>query len=85
MRRIRASVLAFAAGACLLAAGCATMTVGRADLMDFLEEGRTIREDVLMQMGEADAAAPDGSWLAYGSAYSEGGVIFVIVGGGSAA
>jgi len=56
-----------------------------AEPLDWITTGVTTREDVLMQLGEADAVATDGSWLAYGSAYSEGGVIFVIFGGGSAA
>ena len=56
-----------------------------AEPMDWITPGVTTREDVLMQLGEADAAAADGSWLAYGSAYSEGGVLFVIAAGGGAA
>jgi len=56
-----------------------------AESMDWIAAGTTTREEVLMRLGEADAAAPDGSWLAYGSAYSEGGVVFVIFASGSAA
>lgn len=56
-----------------------------AEPMDWITPGVTTREDVLMQLGEADAAAADSSWLAFGSAYSEGGVVFVIAAGGGAA
>jgi hypothetical protein len=53
--------------------------------LDWLTVGVTTREDVLLRLGEADGEAPDGSWLAYGSAYSKGGVVFVLFAGGSAA
>ena len=56
-----------------------------AESLEWLATGITTREDVLMRLGEADGAAADGSWLAYGSAYSDGGVVFVLFAGGSAA
>jgi hypothetical protein len=56
-----------------------------AEPLDWLQAGVTTRADVLLRLGEADGAAPDGSWLAFGSAYSEGGVVFVVAAGGSAA
>lgn len=49
------------------------------------EPGITTRADVLLKLGEADGAAEDGSWLAYGSIYGKGGVIFIVAAGGSAA
>jgi hypothetical protein len=56
-----------------------------AEPLDWLTVGATTREDVLLRLGEADGEAPDGSWLAYGSAYSKGGVLFVLAAGGGAA
>jgi len=56
-----------------------------AEPLDWVTVGVTTREDVLLKLGEADGEAPDGSWLAYGSAYSKGGVVFVLFAGGSAA
>ena len=50
-----------------------------------LVPGITTREDILLKFGEADGAAEDGSWLAYGSIYGKGGVIFVVAAGGGAA
>jgi hypothetical protein len=40
---------------------------------------------MLLLLGEPDGAAADGAWLAYGSIYSKGGVIFVLFAGGSPA
>ena len=56
-----------------------------AEPLDWVTVGVTTREDVLLKLGEADSEAPDGSWLAYGSVYSKGGVVFVLFAGGSAA
>lgn len=56
-----------------------------AEPLDWLTVGVTTRTDVLLKLGEADGAAPDGSWLAYGSAYSHGGLLLVMAAGGSAA
>ena len=53
--------------------------------LDWVTVGVTTREDVLLRLGEADGEAPDGSWLAYGSVYSKGGVLFVLFAGGGAA
>ncbi len=56
-----------------------------AEPLDWVTVGVTTREDVLLKLGEADGEAPDGSWLAYGSAYAKGGVLFVLFAGSSAA
>lgn len=48
-----------------------------------LETGLTTREEVLLALGEPDAAGPGDSWLAYGSVYGKGGVVFVLCAGGS--
>lgn len=55
------------------------------DIQSALVPGVTTREDVLLLLGEPDGAAEDGAWLAYGSIYSKGGVVFVLFAGGSAA
>jgi hypothetical protein len=56
-----------------------------AEPLDWLAVGATTRTDVLLKLGEADGAAPDGSWLAYGSAYSHGGLLLVLAAGSGAA
>ena len=48
-----------------------------------LEAGVTTREAVLLLLGEPDGTGPDDAWLAYGSVYGEGGVVFVICAGGN--
>lgn len=53
--------------------------------LDWITVGATTREQVLLELGEADGEGRDGSWLAYGSAYSKGGVAFVVLAGGSGA
>ena len=53
--------------------------------LDWIAPGVTTREDVLLRLGEADGEGVDGSWLAFGSAYSKGGVAFVVLAGGSGA
>jgi outer membrane protein assembly factor BamE (lipoprotein component of BamABCDE complex) len=50
----------------------------------FIKAGETTREDVLMVMGEPDAVAIDDTWIEYGSAYSQGGVGFVMAAGNTA-
>jgi outer membrane protein assembly factor BamE (lipoprotein component of BamABCDE complex) len=47
-----------------------------------LEAGVTTREEVLLLLGEPDGTGPDDAWLAYGSVYGEGGVVFVLCAGG---
>lgn len=54
------------------------------EVAESLTVGGSSREDVLLLLGEADGAATDGSWLAYGSIYRKGGVAFVMAAGGSA-
>jgi outer membrane protein assembly factor BamE (lipoprotein component of BamABCDE complex) len=55
------------------------------EILASLQSGVTTREDVILMLGEPDGAAEDESWLAYGSIYSKGGVIFVVAAGGGAA
>jgi outer membrane protein assembly factor BamE (lipoprotein component of BamABCDE complex) len=56
-----------------------------AEVTDQLVPGVTTREEVLLLLGEPDGVGPNASWLAYGSVRGEGGVVFVIFAGGSAA
>ncbi len=49
---------------------------------DRLKTGVTSREDVLLLLGEPDGVGPDESWLAYGSVYGKGGVLFLFCAGG---
>jgi len=44
----------------------------------FIVSGKTTREDVLLELGEADGKALDESWLSYGCAFGRGGVLFVM-------
>lgn len=46
-----------------------------------LVAGVSTREEVLLLLGEPDGVGPEGSWLAYGSAYGRGGVVFVMCAG----
>lgn len=50
----------------------------------FIVSGKTTREDVLLELGEADGKALDESWLSYGCAFGRGGVLFVMAAGGGA-
>jgi outer membrane protein assembly factor BamE (lipoprotein component of BamABCDE complex) len=53
---------------------------------DFIVQGETTRDDVLLRLGEPDGRGPGDRWIAYGSSYRTGGVLFIIaVGGGGAA
>jgi outer membrane protein assembly factor BamE (lipoprotein component of BamABCDE complex) len=49
---------------------------------DFIVEGATTRDDLLLHMGEPDGRGPEDRWFTYGSRYNEGGVIFVVGGPG---
>jgi hypothetical protein len=68
---------------CLLIAfvvlsGCATTPIGKKDLLNFLGDGVTHREDVQLKLGEPSALYEDSRILAYRLRKDEGG--FVIVG-----
>ena len=51
---------------------------------DFIVNGETTRDDVLLRLGEPDGRGPGDRWFAYGSQYSKGGVLFVMAAGGGA-
>lgn len=48
---------------------------------DLIKTGVKNREDVLLLLGEPDGVGPDESWLAYGSVYGKGGVLFLFCAG----
>jgi hypothetical protein len=52
---------------------------------EFIVNGETTRDDVLLRLGEPDGRGPGDRWFAYGSKYSKGGVLFVMAAGGGAA
>lgn len=56
-----------------------------ADSARQLAIGVSTRQDVLIRLGEPDESAPDESWFIYGSTYGQGGIVFVLFAGGSAA
>lgn len=51
---------------------------------DFIVTGETTRDDILLRLGEPDGRGPGDRWVAYGSQYSKGGVLFVMAAGGGA-
>jgi len=51
-----------------------------AQVPTFVVQGETTRADVVLALGEPDRSADDGSWLLYGSGYSQGGLALVAVG-----
>ncbi len=50
-------------------------------MLDKLEIGVSTREDVLLLLGEPDNDGANDSWMAYGSVYGEGGILFLICAG----
>ena len=45
----------------------------------FIVASRTTRQEVLLTLGEPDGEAPDESWFAYGSAWTEGGAGVAVI------
>lgn len=66
---------------CLGIAGCATAPKGRKDLIDFLDDGITRREDVLAKLGAPSARFEDSRILAYRLARGEGGYLLATTSG----
>jgi outer membrane protein assembly factor BamE (lipoprotein component of BamABCDE complex) len=93
LRQLPAWALVVAAAATTLA-GCPVPLVPRyvsesrhnvgERMPDFIVAGTTTRDDVLLRLGEPDGRGPGDRWFAYGSSYSEGGVIFIMAAGGGA-
>lgn len=63
--------------ACLILAGCAVAPVGRKDLLDFLRDDVTRRDDVQLQLGEPSALYEGSRVLAYRLKKDEGGFVLV--------
>lgn len=61
------------AAAGLVLAACATEPTGRADLLDFLHDGATPRDEVYLHLGEPSAQYENGRILAYRLKSDEGG------------
>jgi hypothetical protein len=58
----------------LLALGaCASTPVGKPDLLDFIEDGRTTREEVLLALGDPSAAYEGERILTYRLGRDDGG------------
>lgn len=56
-----------------------------AQVPSFIVQGKSTRAEVVLALGEPDRAADDGSWLLYGSGYSQGGLALVTFGGAGGA
>lgn len=51
--------------------------MGQRDLLDFLEDGRTTREDALLALGDPSASYETGRILTYRLARDDGGYFLV--------
>lgn len=58
-------------------AGCASTPIGRADLLDFVVDGRTTREQAYLQLGEPSGIYEDGSILTYRLDQDEAGYFLI--------
>jgi hypothetical protein len=61
--------------ALVLLAGCASTPVGRGDLLDFITDGRTRREELLHKFGEPSASYENARIVAYRLRRDEGGYV----------
>jgi hypothetical protein len=61
----------------VLLGACATTPVGQPDLLTFVEDGRTTREQVFLALGEPSATYEDGRILTFRLARDEGGYFLV--------
>jgi len=53
----------------------------KADTVSFIEVGKSTRAELLMRLGEADAAALDSSWLLYRTREGLGGAVHALISG----
>ncbi len=65
MRPVRNFLFLPLAMVCLLLAACASAPEGHKDVLDFLNDGVTRREDVLLKLGAPTAQYEDSRILAY--------------------
>ena len=66
---------------CLGIASCSAVPVGRQDLLDFLVDGATRRQEVLARLGPPSAHFESSRILAYRLASSDGGYLLAASGG----
>jgi hypothetical protein len=57
----------------VLLAGCATTPRGRQDLLTFLQDGTTLKQEVLLKLGQRSAMLDAAKLLAYRLAKDQGG------------
>ncbi len=57
----------------LCAGGCSTTPIGRSDLIDFLKDGVSSREEVILQLGDPGAMYEDSRILTYRLSRDEAG------------
>lgn len=72
---MRRSLLRAFAPALALIAGCASTPAGRGDLLDFIADGRTRREELLLKFGEPSASFEDARIVAYRLRRDDGGYL----------
>ena len=77
MKRAVTGFLLAASSLALLAGGCASTPTGRPDLLSFIEDGRTTREQTYLQLGEPSAIYEDGRILAFRLGQDDGGYFLV--------
>ena len=53
--------------------GCATTPIGRSDLLDFIKEGSTTREDILLKLGDPSGMYEGSRIITYRLSRDEGG------------
>lgn len=63
----------------ILVAAC-TPTLGRKDLLSFIEEGKTTREQVFLTLGEPAASYEGGRILCFRLGHDDGGDYIVLAG-----
>jgi hypothetical protein len=60
---MKPAVITLLLASCL--AGCAATPIGRADLLDFVADGRTTREQAFLELGEPSGIFENGAILTY--------------------
>ncbi len=61
----------------VLLGACASTPVGQADLLTFIEDGRTTREQVFLALGEPSSTYEDGRILTFRLGRDDGGYFLV--------
>lgn len=71
------SVLRSLAAVCFLLAACASQPIGHKDMLDFLSDGTTRREEVQLKLGEPSAQYESSRMLAYRLGEDQGGYVLI--------